>query len=150
MNLPEQSQPADDESALSPRASVAVMVAISMVAIAVVLWQYNRDTSYRQYVMQSYGKAKASLTYYNASASEGNLPVSVHYQFTVDGKQYTREMSTRIQVIACRDVRAVACEHATFWVIYATEDPAKSLIDLSRNIDGDANAKFPESLDAFY
>ena len=129
-------------SQLSSSDRVAIIFFVAMLLLGFFL--HFKDISNKNIVLANYHITVGSFEEYNESGGDGN-PYIV-YSYTANGKVYKRLVSPKIKFQKClyKD-----CTNKRFWVIYSSNDPSLSLIDLTTEIQGIANPKFPKTLDNF-
>jgi hypothetical protein len=71
------------------------------------------------------------------------------YEYEVNSKSYKREINEPKRKYDECFKDPTLCENKRFIVIYSTKSPEKSLIDLTREIQGTKNPELPKSLKNF-
>ncbi|SHG48670.1 Protein of unknown function [Chryseolinea serpens] len=124
---------------------------ILLVVLAYIGYQRSLDARYKRQIAASFSETPGEIVaYWEESSSEsGSRSPSIQYSYRVEGNRYSRTVRTSIHFPDCEDVTSIACAQKRFWVIYSTEDPRKSLINLEIQIQDIEHPKFPETLDDF-
>lgn len=73
----------------------------------------------------------------------------VEYFFNVEEGLYNRTVQYSGDIDKCCIMPRKLCCNSQYWVIYFPDDPRKSLIDFTHEIQDIKNPQFPETLDNF-
>jgi hypothetical protein len=77
-----------------------------------------------------------------------HLNRSLTYEYTVNGKQYTRTIAPEVSFPMC-ETDISACLNKRFFVAYYNKNPGKSLIDLQDEVEAFERDQRPKSLRNF-
>ncbi|RPH27707.1 MAG: hypothetical protein EHM93_19150 [Bacteroidales bacterium] len=108
-------------------------------------WLYNYND--KKIVLRNYKTSRGKIINYYRIGVEG--VAYLEYEYFVPNKKYRREICPISNKYDFCDRNIERCKNKEFWVIYSRKYPSKSLINLTKEIQGLDNAEFPKTLDNF-
>ena len=86
------------------------------------------------------------LNFYNVGIENNTY---ARYFYIVGGKRFERKLNTGAELPMCCKKPTQKCCDNKYWVIYSLDNPEKSLIDFTREIQGVDSQEFLGSLENF-
>jgi len=130
---------------MSNKKIVLGIVSFTLVILLILILLNKKAKESKNEIKNNYNVTVGYFLSYYELADSGT-PI-VEYYYFVNNKKYKGSVYTTTKYKDCKN--SIRCEGKRFWVIYSPENPKKSLVDLSQEIQGMKDPPFPKTLDSF-
>ncbi len=125
---------------------VLLIILITIISLFIAgLWSI-RNRIIETDIKKNFQSTIGNFSFYYEQADGGRS--KLNYYYYVNNKKYSRTIQCGNKFSYCKS-QLLECKSKRFWVIYSTNKPNRSLIDLTHEIQGIENPPFPKTLDNF-
>jgi hypothetical protein len=125
---------------------------IAAIVLFLIMWGVSlyRETRSKP-IKENYGVTVGKIVhYYTSDKSVEGKGIKLRYSYIVEGKVFTRYLSTHFSINGCGANIDEVCSKKRFWVLYSKNNPEESLVNLKVEVDTAVTHDFREPLNDFF